>query len=262
MGQKQQIVSRWDASKVLFECELPEGLESGLAMRHALEAATKIGADLSGADLSGADLSGAYLSGADLSGAYLSGADLSGADLSGAYLSGADLSGADLRSADLRSAYLSGADLSGADLRSADLSGADLSGADAKQFATAEQAIENLDKVREIILDNRDRLEMGHWHGDDDWKERSCAEETLCGTTHCLAGWLQVCSTDPNVRTGMDAQLAGVVQAPIAAKMFFRDADEVLPWLEERRYVQEIAEREQRAAERAAKKAAEQGAAS
>jgi hypothetical protein len=90
----QKIVSRWNSDTVLFECEVPEGIDSGLAMRHALEAAVKSGADLSGADLRGAYLRGANLSGAYLRGADLSGADLSGADLSGAYLRGADLSGA------------------------------------------------------------------------------------------------------------------------------------------------------------------------
>ena len=75
----QQIVSRWDSSKVLFECQLPEGLDSGLAMRHALEQAVS-----SDANLSVANLSGAYLSDANLSGAYLSGANLSGAYLSDA----------------------------------------------------------------------------------------------------------------------------------------------------------------------------------
>ena len=105
---KQPIVSRWDA-QVLFECVLPEGLDSGLAMRHALEKACKARAYLRGADLSGANLRGANLSGADLRGANLSGADLSGADLRGANLRGADLSGADLRGADLSGAYLSSA---------------------------------------------------------------------------------------------------------------------------------------------------------
>ena len=142
---KIQIRSRYNSDTILFECDAPEGLDSGLHMRHALEQATVARANLSGADLSGAYLSGADLSSADLSGAYLSGADLSGADLSGAYLSGADLSsaylsgaylsGANLSGADLSGAYLSGADLSGAylsgaDLSSAYLSGADLSGAD------------------------------------------------------------------------------------------------------------------------------------
>ncbi len=132
---KHQIVSRWNALKVLFECELPEGIESGLAMRRAPEKAVATGSDLRGAYLRGADLSGAYLRGADLSGAdlrgaYLRDADLRDADLSGADLRDADLSGAYLRGADLRGAYLRGADLSGADLRDADLSGADLRGAD------------------------------------------------------------------------------------------------------------------------------------
>jgi hypothetical protein len=76
---------------VLFECEAPDDLGSGLHVRHALERATTAKAYLSGAYLSGAYLSGADLRGAYLSGAYLSGAYLSGADLSGAYLSGKKL---------------------------------------------------------------------------------------------------------------------------------------------------------------------------
>ena len=240
-----KIVSRFDSSKVLFECELPKGLASGLAMRHALAKAAQQNADLRSADLSGAYLRGADLRGADLSGAYLSSADLRDAYLRDAYLRDAYLSGADLRDAYLSGAYLRGADLSDADLSSADLSGAD------------EQAIANLDKVREIILDDKKRLEMGHGHADgSDWKNKSCAEEMLCGTTHSLAGWLQVCSTDKTVRE-METQLAGIVQAPIAAKMFFRGGDEVLSWLDERKYVTELAESAKRREERAARKAAE-----
>jgi hypothetical protein len=105
---------------VLYECDVPEHVESGMALRHALEAAVSSGAYLSGAYLRGADLSGADLSGADLSGAYLRGVDLRGAYLRGAYLSGAYL----------RGAYLSGAYLRGVDLRGVDLSGVDLRGVD------------------------------------------------------------------------------------------------------------------------------------
>ena len=74
---------------VLFECEAPDDLHSGLHMRHALEKAVEAHANLSDANLSDANLSGANLRGANLSGAYLSGANLSGAYLSGANLSGA-----------------------------------------------------------------------------------------------------------------------------------------------------------------------------
>jgi hypothetical protein len=98
---KIEIKNRWFGT-VLFVAEVPEGTESGMTMRLALEQAVAAGANLSGADLSGAYLSGANLSGADLSGAYLRDANLSGANLSGANLSGADLSGADLRDANLR----------------------------------------------------------------------------------------------------------------------------------------------------------------
>jgi uncharacterized protein YjbI with pentapeptide repeats len=74
---KQQIVSRFNSAKVLFECEIPEDVESGLAMRHALEKAVEARADLRGAYLGGADLRGAYLRGADLRGADLRGATYS-----------------------------------------------------------------------------------------------------------------------------------------------------------------------------------------
>jgi hypothetical protein len=108
MGQKHSIKNRW-TDEVLFECEVPEGIESGLMTRYVLEKAVE-----SRANLSGAYLSDANLSGANLSGANLSDANLSGAYLSGAYLSGANLSGANLSDANLSGAYLSGANLSDA----------------------------------------------------------------------------------------------------------------------------------------------------
>ena len=285
--EKVQIKNRFTGA-VLFEADVPDDTPSGLRVRAALEKATQARACLRGADLSGADLRDAYLRGADLRGAdligadlrdaylrdaYLRGADLRGADLIGADLIGADLSGADLSGAYLSGAYLRGAYLSGADLRDADLSGAylsdaDLSDADLRDAdgeplprATPEQAIENLDRVREIILDNKDRLNMRHWHGDDEWQSRTCAEETLCGTTHCLAGWLQVCSTEPAIRNHPSAQLAGVLAAPVASKMFFRSDAEALDWLDKRKYVEETADTERRAAERKAKREAQTGSA-
>ena len=131
---------------VIFECDVPDTVSSGLAMRHVLEAAVKSGADLRGADLRGANLRGANLRGAYLSGAYLRGANLRGAYLSDADLRGANLSDADLRGANLSGADLSGADLSGAylsdaDLRGAYLSGAYLSGAKNADYAIAQTRI-------------------------------------------------------------------------------------------------------------------------
>ena len=96
-----KILSRW-TDDVLFECETPESLESGLHMRHALGKAVSSRANLSGANLSGANLSGTDLSGANLSGAYLSGANLSGTDLSDAYLSGAKWRGITITRAPLQ----------------------------------------------------------------------------------------------------------------------------------------------------------------
>jgi len=129
-----------------------------------------------------------------------------------------------------RGAFLSGADLRGAYLRGAN--------GEPIKHATPEEAVANLDKVREIILDNEERLNMGGWHDDNEWQKRTCAEEAVCGTSHCLAGWLQVRSTDDAVRK-LDPHLAGIVSAPVAAKMFFREADEVLAWMKERKYAEE-----------------------
>jgi hypothetical protein len=81
---------------VLFECDVPADITSGLHTRYVLERAVASGANLSDANLSGANLRGAYLSGANLSDANLRGAYLSGANLSDANLSGANLSGANL----------------------------------------------------------------------------------------------------------------------------------------------------------------------
>ena len=88
---KQQILNRWTGA-VLFECDVPEGIESGMAMRHALERAVE-----ARANLDGANLAGAYLDGANLYRANLYRANLAGANLAGANLAGADLAGAKWR---------------------------------------------------------------------------------------------------------------------------------------------------------------------
>ena len=219
LDMKSKIVSRWDSDRVLFECDLPDSTPSGMLMFHTLEKAVE---QRPCADLRDAYLRGAYLRGADLRGADLSGADLSDADLRGAYLSDAGLRDADGK---------------------------------LLPRATAKQSIENLDKVRAIVMDDANRLNMGHWHGNEAWKNKTCAEETLCGTTHCMAGWLQVCTTETALKN-IDPQRAGILAAPIAAKMFYRTNSEALEWLRERKYVQEVAAYERRGAELAAARAA------
>ncbi len=123
MTQKFEIKNRW-TKEVLFTCDIPEGMESGMIARHAVEAAIAADANLRGADLYGADLYDAKLRGADLRGADLYDANLRGANLRGADLRGADLRGANLRGADLYDANLRDADLYDAKLRGADLRGA------------------------------------------------------------------------------------------------------------------------------------------
>ena len=125
MTQNYEIKNRW-TGEVLFSCEIPDGMESGMIARHAVETAIAEDADLRGADLRGANLRGANLRGANLEDANLRGADLRDADLEDANLEDANLRGADLRGADLEDANLRGANLRGANLEDANLRGADL----------------------------------------------------------------------------------------------------------------------------------------
>ncbi|CUJ65919.1 Type III effector pipB2 [Achromobacter xylosoxidans] len=154
---KHEIKNRWTGA-VLFTADVPEGTESGLIARVALEQAVEARADLGGAYLGGANLGGAYLGGANLGGANLGGADLGGAYLGGAYLGGANLGGANLRDAnlgdaDLRGAYLGGADLGDADLRGAYLGGADLRDANLGDLAGIWGTSGNLREIKAIQCD-------------------------------------------------------------------------------------------------------------
>lgn len=217
------------SSKVLFSFE-------GNSMKECVVEAVLHKTDLSGADLRGAYLSGACLNGAKLSEANLHGTCLNMANLHGAILRGANLQGASLRGTYLRKADLYEANLRGVNLQEADLRETNLRGTYLDfPLATKEQSIANLDRVREIIIDNQARLNMGYWHGNDEWMKRTCAEETICETTHCLAGWLQVCSMRLEVKS-LTAATAGVLEAPIAAHMFFQGNAETLKWLRDREY--------------------------
>ena len=118
MSEKIQLRHR-DTNAVLFECDAPADLSSGLRMRHALGKATQAGAILDGANLAWANLAGANLDGANLDGANLAGANLAGANLDGANLDGANLDGARLVRASLVRANLAGANLVRANLAGA-----------------------------------------------------------------------------------------------------------------------------------------------
>ena len=115
---KHEIKNRW-TGEVLFTYEAPEGMESGMIARHAVETAIAQDANLRGANLVDANLRGANLVDADLQDANLRGADLEDADLEDANLRGANLQDADLQGANLVDANLRGANLRGANLRGA-----------------------------------------------------------------------------------------------------------------------------------------------
>ncbi|MEL4299845.1 pentapeptide repeat-containing protein, partial [Acinetobacter ursingii] len=67
MTQNYEIKNRW-TGEVLFSCEIPDGMESGMIARHAVETAIAESANLRDADLGGANLRDANLRGANLGG--------------------------------------------------------------------------------------------------------------------------------------------------------------------------------------------------
>ena len=75
---KHEIKNRF-TGEVLFSCEVPEGMESGMIARHAVETAIAQGADLHSADLHSANLRYANLRDANLRDADLHSANLRGA---------------------------------------------------------------------------------------------------------------------------------------------------------------------------------------
>ncbi|MGF2270197.1 pentapeptide repeat-containing protein [Acinetobacter baumannii] len=188
MTQKFEIKNRW-TEEVLFTCDVPEGMGSGMIARHAAEAAIAADADLSYANLSYADLSYANLSyanlsyadlsyanlrDADLSYANLRDADLRDADLSYANLSYANLSCANLRDANLSYANLSYANLSYANLRDADLRGANLRDADLRgaNLSCAKAAPLIVYGLRwDVIISGLGKMRIGcQEHAVADWK--------------------------------------------------------------------------------------------
>lgn len=102
------------------------------------------------------------------------------------------------------------------------------------------EEISRLDEVREIILKTPNRLRMVWWHGKDSseiWSPETLkSTEVDCGTTHCLAGWLQVCSEDPGIR-GMPTRIAAQFLLPsIPSKIYYDTEKDVIEWLRDRVY--------------------------
>ena len=95
------IISRWNADKILSSAEIDAAFPLIARVKAALVLAVERGANLRGANLRGANLRGA-----DLGDANLHGANLRGANLHGAYLGGADLRDANLHGANLHGANL------------------------------------------------------------------------------------------------------------------------------------------------------------
>ena len=160
---------------------------------------------------------------------------------------GSDLRDSDLRDSDLRGSDLSGIDLSGSDLSGSDLRGIDLSGIDLSEEQRnsanfdpiTPEEIARLDQVREIVLAKPHRLKMDTWHSGEWDATHTPEEEHSCGSAHCIAGWLQALSPDPEIRN-MEPVIAGRKLAPASTFMFYTTDDTALAWLEAREYAKAV----------------------
>jgi predicted small integral membrane protein len=64
------------------------------------------------------------------------------------------------------------------------------------------------------------RLFMGHWHQNENWKNQTVAYiENECNTTHCVAGWIQIWEKDQY--NGLSPEEAGRIVAPNLSKFFY-----------------------------------------
>jgi len=168
MTQKHEIKNRW-TGEVLFSCEVPEGMESGMITRHAVETAIANDANLRDANLQDANLRGANLQDANLRGANLQGANLRGANLRGADLQDANLRGANLQGANLRGADLQGANLRGANLRGANLQDANLRGANLQDAKNSPLVINGLNWI--VYISGTGMMRIGcQNHSIEAWK--------------------------------------------------------------------------------------------
>ena len=194
MSEKIKIRHR-DTNAVLFECEAPADLSSGLRMRHALEKATQARANLARANLvlanlDRANLAGANLAGANLARASLDGANLAGANLDRANLDGASLDGANLDRANLARASLDGANLDRANLARANLDGANLAGAKFGDGVKAERGIRQVLGLRwpVTIFDNHMRIGC-QLHSLADWAAFTKRDIVEMDGTDALLFW-------------------------------------------------------------------------
>jgi hypothetical protein len=86
-----------------------------------------------------------------------------------------------------------------------------------------EKEREYLTKMKPLI--SLKRLDMSDWHSSNEWKKQTIeeVESPECGTTHCMAGWIQIWNKD--ALNDMSAEEAGKSAAPNLACMFHQSTE-------------------------------------
>ena len=80
--------------------------------------------------------------------------------------------------------------------------------------------VEYLRKLKPLI--ERKRVNMAHWHQNENWKNQDIDKAiSECTTTHCVAGWLQIFEKDKY--NDLTAEDAGMKISPALSKFFHSD---------------------------------------
>ena len=86
-----------------------------------------------------------------------------------------------------------------------------------------DKEISYLNRIKPLV--ESDKLVMSKWHENDNWKSQTIDEVIGCGTTHCVAGWIQIFEKDKY--NDVTAEECGKKCAPNLASLFFESEEKV-----------------------------------
>lgn len=103
---------------------------------------------------------------------------------------------------------------------------------------TVAEEIAVMDRVREAVLAEPEKLEMDYWHSND--QEKPCDIE--CATAHCIAGWAEVV-TGEGMWVALPRLMSEWHMALLPSDSPLHDdtrREDALNWLRSRAYVAHI----------------------
>ncbi|WP_298118067.1 hypothetical protein [Flavobacterium sp.] len=83
--------------------------------------------------------------------------------------------------------------------------------------------VDYLKRLKPLLKSNK--LVMSRWHENENWKNQTYDEVIGCGTTHCVAGWIQIFEKDKY--NEISAEECGIKCAPNLAHLFYKSEEDV-----------------------------------